>query len=293
MDSAFRFRHSSGEHKVGLKLCSLQLAPLSQLISVATVVMAGFMTVSLIVLITLFFAFSIGLNLGLYGVISLDSWHQTSGKEHASNIFQKHDAVRVSHSEIEVEGTENTISSSGSIVNSKQEGNRGVVDIVLDGSIPQEDQHTKSKTRQHTPVDVKRLMVQNPPAPDGSIFQQEALLYASLCEDYVNGESVIDGSTQSALAKDLSEQLGKVRSQYDSNAAGPVELYLSQGGHLPIVLMTYNRVESLQNTIDSLLAVRGVEKSDILIFQGSKVRFIFPNAHLCDSKHILLTCTCS
>lgn len=45
------------------------------------------------VLFVIFFSFSIGFNLGLHGVISLDTWHQTNPKDHAALIFQEHDTA--------------------------------------------------------------------------------------------------------------------------------------------------------------------------------------------------------
>jgi hypothetical protein len=55
----------------------------------------GTLTLYVVILFILFFAFSIGLNLGLYGVISLNGWHQRNAKDHASLIFQNHDIASV------------------------------------------------------------------------------------------------------------------------------------------------------------------------------------------------------
>ena len=51
---------------------------------------------------------------------------------------------------------------------------------------------------------------------------------------------------------------------------GPISSFLAQGGDLPIALLTCNRLELLEQTIQSLLAVTGISK-DIIIFQDGEV----------------------
>jgi hypothetical protein len=52
-------------------------------------------------------------------------------------------------------------------------------------------------------------------------------------------------------------------------AQGPIERFLASGGKLPIAVLAANRPEMLSQTLQSLLTVRDIRKSDILILQVS------------------------
>ena len=55
---------------------------------------------------------------------------------------------------------------------------------------------------------------------------------------------------------------------------GPIERYLASGQKIPIVLLTCNRPDQLTNTLKSLLAVRGVSKDNILVSQDGAMQAV-------------------
>ena len=55
---------------------------------------------------------------------------------------------------------------------------------------------------------------------------------------------------------------------------GPIELYLASGQKIPIVLLTCNRPDQLTNTLKSLLAVRGVSKDNMLVSQDGAMQAV-------------------
>jgi len=170
----------------------------------------------LTVLFALFFAFSIGLNLGLYGVISIDGWHETSPKDHVSNV-------------------------------------------VL-------------QTRKTVPVEPPRVIQAAAPAVNTQtgLSATDTAALDPLRFDAIIYEAIKDGGgpkKTAALSDAMSDALAAAGKEYAEKAPGPVESFVSSGGHIPVVLLTYNRYESLSTTIASLLGVRGVRKEDVLILQ--------------------------
>jgi len=183
-----------------------------------------------IVLFVIFFAFSIGFNLGLHGVISLDTWHQSNPKEHAALIFQSHD-------------TQSTTAQTTSTISSEHD----------------------SSSRSSSSISISKIspdateVILPPPVPQKiDPLSTDARIYSSLLHDE---------KSSNLLFQRTSNALRDTRSRYSSNSPGKLESYIAQGGRIPIVLLTYNRHESLDHTLNSLFAVKGVQKSDVLILQ--------------------------
>jgi hypothetical protein len=80
---------------------------------------------------------------------------------------------------------------------------------------------------------------------------QVSLSSLKVLNEIYKGKSVLDAITASAL----------------SSTKGDITTYLENGGALPIVLLTCNRPEQLQKTLDSLLSVRGVTKENLIVAQ--------------------------
>ena len=53
---------------------------------------------------------------------------------------------------------------------------------------------------------------------------------------------------------------------------GPISKFVKGGGKIPILLLTCNRPELLKQTFNSLLAVRGIEKENIIVIQDGSMR---------------------
>jgi hypothetical protein len=57
----------------------------------------------------------------------------------------------------------------------------------------------------------------------------------------------------------------------DISSLGPIEKYITEGRKIPILLVTCNRPDLLKTTLNSLLSVRGVSSSDIVVIQDGNM----------------------
>ena len=164
------------------------------------------------ILFVLFVAFSIGLNLGLHGIIVL------------------HEAAQLSK---EISGRDKSIAP-GSTKPGILEEAKTVVEIVPFATV---SEAVEEKQVEETQVNVDHV----------------ANIYDTVksAEQSKNVEIAIKASKL------------KLSSGYD----GVISKYVQNGGKIPIVLLTYNRPELLEGTIQSLLAVRGVSTREIIVMQ--------------------------
>ena len=159
-----------------------------------------------------FFVFSLGLNLGLYGVISFDGWHQTNGKDYSRGIFQKHDVNQWSHLQLSSTQEEN-------------QGEENTVELVV-----------LNKLEVKTFTGEQERLTEALADP----MQYDSLILNALT------------SHQYKLPPTLREVLVTAEKRYTSTQVGPIESYLQMDGRFPIALLTCNRAKSLEQTIGIL-----------------------------------------
>ena len=179
----------------------------------------------------LFFAFSIGLNLGFYGVISIGSFHKFNPKDYSSNSYS------VTHLDIDqnVKYTEQITKDSNQISKNSSIPTLYVKNVVVD-----------------TPIRF----------PPSMSYDEEIHMTLSDIPKYKN---II-------LPKQLNHAVLSSAQTYSHSLPGPIESFIKGGGRIPIALLTYNRFESLKNTIKSILNVKGVLSSDIIICQDGNLK---------------------
>ena len=167
------------------------------------------MLTHLICLFYLFFVFSLGLNLGLYGVISFDGWHQTSGKDHSRGIFQKHD------------------------VQQPKSATLSDYEFVGDGELVKQEIQGAQESKRPTSEYQEGQMIEAPVDP----IQFDTSILAALT------------SHEYKIPTPLKAVVISAEKRYDAMDLGPIEAYLQQGGRIPVALLTCNRAKSLEQTI--------------------------------------------
>jgi GNT-I family len=160
-------------------------------------------------------AFSIGLNLGLHGVLSFgDSRVLTRAASNSDSQQKQPDTI---------------------------------------AAIP--DSHPTDSNR---PVDADSESHENELPSKVSQTGQVSQSSLKVLNEIYEGKSVLDAITASAL----------------SLTKGDITTFLQNGGALPIVLLTCNRPEQLQKTLDSLLSVRGVTKENLIVAQDGAMESV-------------------
>lgn len=167
---------------------------------------------SLIIAISLFLAFSIGLNFGLHGVLSFGSQFPPISM---TNMKKTEEAIILLK-----ENAEKNLS-----LDAAKE-----VDSIIP-TVLKED--TKTETKKNRKL---------------SYF------------DIINKGSYAE------------EEIAKISTQ--DTTKGPISEYLREGKKLPIVILTCNRPQNLEEAISSLLNAKGVTKSDITVSQDGSMKEI-------------------
>lgn len=174
----------------------------------------------------LFLAFSIGVNLALHGIISIDS--DINNKENIRSEFKK------------------------SIDEVLNESNGELAETNL--------QYFTLSTLPSSIVQVleeKKSLTSNP------TFSPTMVLTSPTTSREKNISDILN-----EIANDMNLKVKlKINRHSVRRDNGPVSAYLRKGGMIPIVLLTCNRPELLENTLSNLLQVRGVVKDNIIVMQ--------------------------
>lgn len=112
---------------------------------------------------------------------------------------------------------------------------------------------------------------------DGKIIADEQEQLIQLIADPMQYDSLILKAVtlhQYVIPPTLKAVLIAAEKRYNSAKVGPMESYIQMNGRLPVALLTCNRAKNLEQTLDSLLAVRGIEKTDVIILQDGNMEAI-------------------
>ena len=163
----------------------------------------------------LFLIFSLGLNLGLHGIISFDGWHQTSGKDHSRGIYQKHD-----------------------ISNSSR--------VELPQELPQEYHNKDAAVEPENLSGLERKPITEE--------EEEVHVLEASADPILYDSSILDAITSHKyrVPLPLKEVIISAEKRYKTSQPGPIETYLQSGGRFPIALLTCNRPKNLEQTIGVL-----------------------------------------
>ncbi len=172
-------------------------------------------------IVAIFVAFSIGLNLGLHGVLSL-------GELNVPLQAMKNDlTVKSTASVIPVALSETS--------NALKETSHSPISFKPDGST------------------VLVGLVASPPVKEVKPISPRHFLH--------------DATTTASYQRELSDASKSIK-------RGPITSFVENGGLLPIVLLTCNRPQLLEQTIQSLLAVRGVIPDNVIVSQDGAMKEI-------------------
>ena len=186
-------------------------------------------------------AFSIGLNLGLHGVLSLG---QGRGPVRTKNNAEVDAGVKIDApiiipdvDTLPIGGKEKIESTDKSLPTGE----------VVSNTIP-------SKTKRgHKNIDIPP---EEKAPPVDSISSSSVRSPLRVLNEIYSGKTVENA----------------ILAASSSSKKGPIAKYLEKGGKIPIVLLTCNRPEQLQSTLASLLAVRGVSKENLIISQDGAMQ---------------------
>ena len=195
------------------------------------------------------FAFSVGLNMGLHGFLSIDHFSSKDvvlARNHRYIVPIDGEAASAINTTVSSELTPGFITTSTFNVGENE-----------------------------------RLVTVLPTKEDiGGYENQELEASANLAATVNNAPKILsaleslrniyaDKSLQDLL---MSAWSRSVQLETDVTNKGDIELYLEAGHSIPIVLMTCNRADQLKRTITSLLAVRGVVKENIIVSQDGSMQ---------------------
>jgi len=193
------------------------------------------------VLFVLFVAFSIGLNLGMHGVINTQGVKSVEDHALSRKVFYEERAINVNTVTMLPSTTQPTLVS-------------GLVASSLSSSTSFSSSYSSTSSF-------------SPPAPVYSTFAPSSTIIASdpsqsntvdrALAEVINGQAVLDA-------------LKDVRTEKPPST--PISDFISTGGVIPIVLLTCNRPQLLIQTLDSLFKVRGVTKSSIVVAQDGTMK---------------------
>jgi hypothetical protein len=196
------------------------------------------LVIALAVLILL--AFSIGLNLGLHGVLSIGNNKMLV--RHNIDIIptkpiftiQELDINNLSQEKGQIYAEDNKFKSDNGF--SSKEKLRSTESI----------NSTVNSNKTITSIDTKKAVVET--------YSKSSL---SILKEIYDGKNIRDAvsSAYAKIAKD-----------------GAITTYLAKDGKIPIVLLTCNRPEQLKGTLASILAVRGVTKDNLIIAQDGSMK---------------------
>ena len=208
------------------------------------------LVIVLILAMVFLLAFSIGLNLGLHGVLSLGDKRVAMTLRDENHESGSSVTIGDKKSQIPLISTEHTEDP-----NNKRKPS--VDNIVPETSFAQPLQPPNPAVSDPTKVTaIKSDTASNAlPHEERKVEPLRSVSVGETLKGIYNGDKFV-----SALkaAHEAHAALGK---------SGAITDFLKSGGRVPIVLLTCNRPDQLKVTLESLFSVRGVEKGNILIAQ--------------------------
>ena len=205
-----------------------------------------------------FFAFSIGLNIGLLG------FHNFHFEQNASKI-------KVDNSVPSQQGYGNVI---------RPHKHRADVLIRRSSSGVPGDIIAASEVAVHRDTSTLEVPMMKP--GQQSVYKEDTSVVVAT--DYLppsesnKGQHSLAVTPNTQVAVPVSKQQEvTVTKPYAAMGDGPIATFLRQGGEIPIVLITCNRVELLEQTIQNLLKVHHITK-DIIVVQDGTLKSIADTA---------------
>jgi hypothetical protein len=202
---------------------------------------------SLIIAIILFISFSIGVNLGMHGVLNGAAIY--IDKTHASNP----------------QTGDRNVSPNAILSNVERLDGQG---LLLSS---QRAPNTKHVTNQITVTTNSEILTTE---LFSNVIQSESIIQPEHIQHHFAPSKVIP-VTNSIFSKiqgirhDSSTKMTKI-----PETNGEIFNYVKSGKKFPIVLLTCNRPQLLQETLKNLMAVKNVDKADILISQDGAMKEI-------------------
>lgn len=186
------------------------------------------LVVTIALAILLFIAFTIGLNLGLHGVLSLREYHN--------------------HNDVAI--LESPVIHDNRFLNPDEV----VQPPIFRSTVP--SSHSQFETK----ILSERSL--GSPSPEKNFSEKELFSAAAIVDALILQSSIAGAASDSARVQSL-------RNKYTHSKPrdGAISKYIDSGFKIPILLLTCNRPDLLQQTIHSLLMVRGIDKSKIVVSQ--------------------------
>lgn len=196
----------------------------------------------------LFTAFTIGLNLGLHGVLSLENVQIVMTKSGRDSVLSRSKTKEPPDTPQLADRNEKY---------TKRE------------SFYEQDNREQKDARQNQGIDSLNKIdsSKNNSAASEDVAISPHISNPLLVDNKLDDElAKIDSIVQQRIAKDIeSKQL---------NLIDTSNQILGNGGVIPIVLLTCNRAELLEQTLGSLLTVAGVSRENILVSQDGAIKTV-------------------
>ena len=222
----------------------------------------------LILGLIIFIAFSVGLNLGLHGVINVHNSAPASTQRGSKAAEAVERGILDGDVKVNgVTGDSNIIPSSASKIKLESKLSVAIKEV-------KRDRGSASRI-----VSKKISQVVKPSTPESSMKRSQKH------ENIIETTTTIAPRTESARylvdkaieTKTYADLVKRASSSLEDESAhissrDDISRYIDKGGKLPVVMMTCNRATLLKTTLASLFSVRGMSKSNVIVLQDGKDR---------------------
>ena len=221
--------------------------------------------------LVLFIAFSIGLNLGLHGVINVHNTGQVVSQGEPTKQQRANTDLRQGIKDVIV----------------------GKDEVPIENVSPAKP-HTPQQQQTHVKSDIGWASKSSYPQPSKSQRkshqqqqqQQQAVASASLMssstpqtpqahhEDVRNARVLVDEACSVQTYMDVVQHTSASLENEKLHLSNrdDISSYIDKGGKIPVVMMTCNRANLLKTTLASLFSVRGIVRENVLVLQDGKNR---------------------
>jgi hypothetical protein len=224
--------------------------------------------------ILLFVAFSIGLNIGMHGALSYYT---------LAPIFPARHTVHGGDADVAIHGV--AVNAAGvtqhrSFLDRSYVDTKPVATEEIDASHSHDRALPSNSVQANPSIDTiqakppigtnplvasaaEKLAIEHLPVKDTSDMGINAYSHSMISAVVTNQPpheqlaAKVEDTIERALEKTVRQE----------QVSGPISKYIASGKKFPILLLAANRPELLEQTIDNLLAVRGVDKKNIIVSQ--------------------------